>query len=453
MTDVNNEFWKQVRHLYEQEMPIRTLDWGVVNTITDINDQGLTILSSKTQNSRPITRRSLERLWQKCKQLGVITNKQDGYWDSIEMAIIGHLPNFEYATRPLRLFFVDPSTHQPGTIKRHGQSSTDGRISNGVGQVEETVVEEINEAIEQAETSAEQQEPSPVFDPVWGPFTQLNMLQAVDTSFAISIEDDDPIWLEVKSLVESGYHSIIFSGPPGTSKTWYAHQVALKLVAGRQDRVWTVQFHPSYSYEDFVEGRVPTSMHADEPFPVRPKIFLKACIQAVLLEAPFVLVIDEISRGDPSRIFGEVLTYIEHRNKRFILPYSEREAFVPSNLIILGTMNPYDKSVADLDQALQRRFQYIPMTPNSDLLQNLLTAAQAPPALCEAAQGFFTELQSKCPNRIGHAYFKDVSSWEQMQALWRQKLQRVLEDHFYPETERVDDIKRRFDHYFDRGHS
>lgn len=438
MPETIDEFWNQIQQLYKQEIPIPTLERGIVNTITDCKDKGLTIVSSQTKRPRFIYRTSLERLWEASKQTEGAKIK--GGWDAVEAAIVGHLPNIEYEVRPMRLFFVDPPTHEFGTPKRHGQPLLNEDRDEQGEQFEEESVEKTSDGPKD----------TPNLDPIWGPFTELDT-SLIDTEIQVIIQDDDLIWLEVKSLIENNYCSIIFSGPPGTSKTWYAQQVALKLVNGQHNRIWTIQFHPSYSYEDFVEGRIPTSMQVKEPFPVRPKLFLKACMRAATLDGPFVLIIDEISRGDPSRIFGEVLTYIEHRDRCFILPYSERRAFVPSNLIILGTMNPYDKSVADLDQALQRRFEYVPMAPDSDLLGKLLDEAGAPDDLKEAVRKFFRELQSKCPNRIGHAYFKGISSWDQASILWRHKLQRVLEDHFYPETERVDDIRQRFDFYFREG--
>jgi hypothetical protein len=436
MSEYNSGFWEQIRQLCEQKKTIRTLDRGIANALSGVDDLGLIATSSQTNRPRRIYRRSLERLWEASK--GSLGAKIRGNWDAIEAAIVGHLPNIEYARHPMRLFFVDPPTHELGTSKLRGEAEP------SVISKEAEVMEEWYEK----ETNADKPSPVSALDPIWGPFSKLGDSAVVETDGKVLITEDDPIWLEVKSLVDEGYRSIVFAGPPGTSKTWYAQQTALKLVDGQRERILTIQFHPSYSYEDFVEGRVPTSMQADEPFPVQPKIFLNACINATMLNGLFVLVIDEISRGDPSRIFGEVLTYIEHRDKKFILPYSARVAFVPDNLVILGTMNPYDKSVADLDQALQRRFEYVPMIPDSGLLQRLLDEAGAPNDLAKAIQSFFVELQSKCPNRIGHAYFQGISSWSQMPALWRRKLQRVLEDHFYPETDRVDEIKQRFDSYF-----
>jgi hypothetical protein len=441
MSEHSNGFWEQIRQLCEQKKTIHTLDRGVANTLSDADDGGLIATSSQTNRPRRIYRSSLEKLWEASKEsLGAEIR---GNWDAIEAAIVGHLPNIEYALRPMRLFFVDPPAHELGTSKLRGEAEP---------SVIPKEADEVGEVRHEKETKADKPGPVSDLDPNWGPFPKLGDSAASDTEVKILITDDDPIWLEVKSLVDEGYRSIVFAGPPGTSKTWYAHQTALKLVDGQRERILTIQFHPSYSYEDFVEGRVPTSMQADEPFPVRPKIFLNACMKAAMLEGLFVLVIDEISRGDPSRIFGEVLTYIEHRDKKFILPYSARVAFVPGNLVILGTMNPYDKSVADLDQALQRRFEYVPMAPDPGLLQRLLDEAGAPNDLAEAIQSFFMELQSKCPNRIGHAYFQGINSWDQMPALWRRKLHRVLEDHFYPETERVDEIKQRFDFHFVERH-
>jgi 5-methylcytosine-specific restriction enzyme B len=152
------------------------------------------------------------------------------------------------------------------------------------------------------------------------------------------------------------YGGLILQGPPGTSKSYLAARLAIRL-AGNSARVRFIQFHPSYQYEDFIEG--PTISNGN--IEVRPRHLVEMAEEAE--SAPnltFVIVIDELSRGDAARIFGEALTYVE-RTKRG-LPFflaSGREFAVPANLIFIATMNPFDRGVDEVDAAFERRFAKI----------------------------------------------------------------------------------------------
>lgn len=253
----------------------------------------------------------------------------------------------------------------------------------------------------------------------------------------------------MQRLRKSGGKSVL-SGPPGTSKTWYASRIAIKLAKGKAKCISQVQFHPSYNYDDFVEGYIPSgnpSGDGAELFKVVDKIFLKATAAAAKNpDDTYVLVIDEFSRGDPSRIFGEVLTYIEkdYRNKKFILPYSGKRRSIPDNIVILGTMNPYDKSVADLDAAMDRRFEIVPLEPNLDILKELVTSAGMEGVLMGKVIAFFNEANKKCPHGFGHTYFLNAKDESDLIRIWNHKLRFMFEKMFRFEPHVYDDLKEAY---------
>ena len=156
--------------------------------------------------------------------------------------------------------------------------------------------------------------------------------EARSTFQELSIQPDDQTLKEVEQLLEDGYAGVIFVGPPGTSKSWYAVQVALALADGDQTRVRKVQFHRSFQYEQFVEGFVPNAEGTG--FELREQVMLRLIQDAnVNRSATFVVLIDELSRSDPGRVFGELLTYMEpsRRDEPFLLA-SGREVAVPQIL-------------------------------------------------------------------------------------------------------------------------
>lgn len=240
-----------------------------------------------------------------------------------------------------------------------------------------------------------------------------------------TIAPDDYVLLQVQELLGVGSSGIILRGAPGTGKTWYAHQIAQKLVKDPAKHIFKVQFHPSYGYEDFVEGYRPTE-RTKSGFEIVNKVFLDACGEASKTDGLVVLIIDEINRGDPARILGELLTYIErgYRGEEFHLPYSGKRSTVPPNVVVLGTMNPFDRSITELDMALVRRFDHVDLKPQSEVVGQFLeqnggfTAAQI-----DRVTKWFDEIQGLVsPQGIGHTYFKDVRRPEHLRTVWRYRI-------------------------------
>ncbi len=216
--------------------------------------------------------------------------------------------------------------------------------------------------------------------------------------------------------------NLILQGPPGTGKTFIARRIAWCLIGHEDnDPVEMVQFHQSYAYEDFVEGFRPNKRGG---FDIKPGVFHRFCERArANPEVPHVFIIDEINRGNLSRIFGELLMLIEHdkRSEDYAVAptYSEDRFHVPANVHILGMMNTADRSLALVDYALRRRFAFETLGPayESDngrkAFADYLTSKGADPALprliCERMATLNKMIRDDRElgrdSEVGHSYF------------------------------------------------
>ena len=157
--------------------------------------------------------------------------------------------------------------------------------------------------------------------------------------------------------------NIILQGAPGVGKTFCARRLAYEMMGEKDEsRVQLVQFHQNYSYEDFILGYKPSG----SDFELQRGTFYKFCISAANNpDKPYFFIIDEINRGNLSKIFGELLMLIEkdYRGEKLTLAYKDEKFFVPKNVYIIGMMNTADRSLAMIDYALRRRFSFYDMRP------------------------------------------------------------------------------------------
>lgn len=277
--------------------------------------------------------------------------------------------------------------------------------------------------------------------------------------------------------------NVIYYGPPGTGKTFKLRALLESDYTDAMNvtRYEFVTFHQSYGYEEFVEGLRPvitratdndtaTASNGEVRYEIKPGAFLRLCDRA--LNDPtqqYAMVIDEINRGNISKIFGELITLVEVDKREgarsavsVTLPYSGESFSVPSNVDVIGTMNTADRSLALVDTALRRRFEFIELMPNPSVLEGVVVSHKG---LAINIKKLLTMLNKRIEalyNRdhtLGHAYFmrikelKDEDRFNELKSVFRNKIIPLLEEYFFEDWQKIrlvlgDNQKPKLEHQF-----
>lgn len=310
---------------------------------------------------------------------------------------------------------------------------------------------------------------------------------------------------EVLNYLLNSKKQLLLYGPPGTGKTWLARNYVEMETNGNKEFYEFVTFHPSYSYEEFVEGLRPkTDDEGKIYYEVEDGIFKQLCRKAYnalldkaeidrskrwgkegvpegvpeltdeerrqvqnVLEGDdypkFYLIIDEVNRGDISRIFGELITLLEADKRLFAeneivvtLPYSKTKFGVPPNLYIIGTMNTADRSIALIDVALRRRFGFMELMPDYEVLERELLSDDVPNDVKELRKLAIEVLRSinerikkeyDRDHQIGHSYFLKLKEYEDkskteeiLRYIWYHEIIPLLQEYFYDSPEKLEKI-------------
>ena len=265
---------------------------------------------------------------------------------------------------------------------------------------------------------------------------------------------------------------IILYGPPGTGKTFWAFKsitdissqrtfnspynelddLKKRSITGYDQNLGFVRFctfHPSYGYEDFIEGYRPISKDNELGFQLRSGIFKQLCLDAA--REPnhrFYLIIDEINRGDIPRIFGELLTLLEKdkRKQTVILPLSGDSFYVPDNVYVVGTMNTADRSIALLDTALRRRFGFLELMPDISVFEDTVLNGIPLGAWLEALNYRILESIGRDARnlQIGHAYLLEngqpITDFARFVRVFREDIIPLLEEYCYEDYDALEKI-------------
>lgn len=270
----------------------------------------------------------------------------------------------------------------------------------------------------------------------------------------ISEDDYNTLWMLLQNK-----KNLILQGAPGVGKTFTAKRLAYAMLGYKDDEhIEFIQFHQNYSYEDFIMGYKPNG----DGFELKEGIFYKFCCKAESHpDEKYFFIIDEINRGNMSKIFGELLMMIEkdYRGTKTTLAYTGESFTVPKNLYLIGMMNTADRSLAMIDYALRRRFSFFEMEPGfksvgfqnyqenlgDDIFDELIAA------ICELNKKIASDSSLGKGFQIGHSYFcnQEICSEEWMKGIVYYDIIPMLKEYWFDDKNEVQYWENRLAEVFD----
>jgi energy-coupling factor transporter ATP-binding protein EcfA2/predicted RNA-binding protein with PUA-like domain len=312
-------------------------------------------------------------------------------------------------------------------------------------------------------------------------FPELNNLSilrnAQGTNFPVTTEEADFLeklisktqdMPEIKELIplytweqlqqETGYQSeflerlertlkrkkqIILTGCPGSGKTYLADKLAQYLTSESDGFIELIQFHPAYTYEDFMQGLRPLADNENNlTYQIVAGRFLEFCEQARNRQDNCVLIIDEINRANLAAVFGELMYLLEYRDRQIKLAGSNQSFSIPDNVYVIGTMNTADRSIALVDHALRRRFAFIELRPDYNILRQWHYQKQTDFKI-NSLIGVLNKINQEIGDHhyhIGISFFLDEKIEENIADIWELEIIPYLEEMFYGSPDKLQEF-------------